>query len=402
MNALCFSLWGLFLITTPLYLFPSGGPQLAHIPLLLIFLLLLFRYGVGILKTPPVRVFVWMVFYATCANLCFWFFSDFMEYGFLFSSLYFLFNVMTLSVTYAMANREGGFLVVYYALTFIALVQVCAFFVLGMNYGGARYLAFFNDPNQLSSWALFATVVFAAQKQYGKISTAKFLVGGGACAALVLLSVSRGGALALACMWIIVFWKSPLWAKLLLGAILAVSLTVLLPYIEEMSFFSRVQTLSETDIGADRHWNRLWEFPFYNILGAGEGDYYRFDVTGLEVHSTIFTVLFCYGLPGLFLYFAFIKVCVFKNLGNNLILLFLPLVPSFISVNMIRMTSLYVMFGCLSALMNSRNSGEAGFRRDNTPPPICGAIDRELHFEKPNEDNVSIFHSRPSEEREAA
>ncbi len=369
MKTLCFSLWWLFLITTPLYLFPSGGPQLAHIPLLLIFLLLFFRYGIGIFKTLPVKMFMWVVFYAVCVNLCFWFFSDFSEYGFLFSSLYFLFNVMTLSVTYAMVNREGGFLLVYYALTFIALVQLCAFFVLGMNYGGIRYLAFFNDPNQLSSWALFATVVFAALKQYGKISTAKFLVGGGACAALVLLSVSRGGTFALACMWLVVFWRSPLWTKLLLGAILAVSLTVFLPYVEEMPFFSRVQTLSETDIGADRHWNRLWEFPFYNILGAGDGGYYRFDVTGLEVHSTILTVLFCYGLPGLFLYCAFIKVCIFKKLGNNLVLLFLPLVPSFISVNMIRMTSLYVMFGCLSVLMNYRNSEDVALRKDSVIPP---------------------------------
>lgn len=358
MNALYLSLWVFFLVTTPLYLLPSGGPQLAHIPLALIFSILFFKSGVSVLRNTPTRIFGGFAFYALCVNLCYWFFSDLQDYIFLLSSLYLLFNVMTLAVTYVMATRKNGFALIYYSLTFIAVVQVCAFFVLGMNFGGARYLAFFNDPNQLSSWALFSTVVFAAMKQSGKISVVKFLVGGIACAALVLLSVSRGGTIALACIWIIVFWKSPMWVKLILGCVFLISATVLLPYVEEMPFFSRIQTLSEISIGEDRHWSRVWEFPLYNILGSGAGGYERFDITGMEIHSTLLTVLFSYGIPGVLFYLSFIKVCVFKTLKNNFVLIFLPLLPTFVSVNMVRMTSLYVMFGVLFALMNTKSEKE--------------------------------------------
>lgn len=351
MKVLYFSLWALFLVTTPLYLLPSGGPQLAHIPLALIFSVLFFKSGAAAFGNTPTKIFGGFAFYALCVNLCYWFFSDLQDYVFLLSSLYLLFNVMTFVVTYTMAKRENGFSLIYYSLTVVAVVQVCAFFVLGMNFGGVRYLAFFNDPNQLSSWALFSTVVFAAMKQSGKISVVKFLVGGIACAALVLLSVSRGGTIALACIWIVVFWKSPIWVKLILGCVFLISATVLLPYVEEMPFFSRIQTLSEISIGEDRHWSRVWEFPLYNILGAGAGGYGRFDFTGMEIHSTLLTILFSYGIPGILLYFAFIKTCVFKTLKNNFILIFLPLLPTFVSVNMVRMTSLYVMFGVLFALM---------------------------------------------------
>lgn len=370
MNIVIYFLWVLFLACTPLYLLPSGGPQLAHIPLLLIFLYFIFRHRASIFRNSPVKAFSVFVLYATSVNLCFCFFSDFRELGFLLSSLYLIFNVMTLAVSYAIISSEKGLSLLYYALTFIAFAQICAFPVLGMNYGGVRYMAFFNDPNQLASWSLFASVIFAAMKQREKISVVKFLVGGGACATLVLLSVSRGGVIALACIWCIVFWKSSLRVKLLLGLACVISLCVLFPYIEEMPFFSRVQSLSETDIGQDRHWNRIWEFPLYNILGAGEGDNFRFDLTGLEIHSTLLTVLFCYGLPGILLYLRFIKTCIFKTFSNQLVLLFLPLLPSFISVNMIRMTSLYVMFGCLSALLirrETRITRERGVA--DTPPP---------------------------------
>lgn len=363
MKVLYFSLWALFLVTTPLYLLPSGGPQLAHIPLALIFSVLFFKSSAAVFGNTPTKIFGGFAFYALCVNLCYWFFSNLQDYIFLLSSLYLLFNVVTFVVTYAMAKRENGFSLIYYSLTVVAVVQVCAFFVLGMNFGGVRYLAFFNDPNQLSSWALFSTVVFAAMKQSGKISVVKFLVGGIACAALVLLSVSRGGTIALACIWIVVFWKSPIWVKLILGCIFLISATVFLPYVEEMPFFSRIQTLSEISIGEDRHWSRVWEFPLYNILGAGAGGYGRFDFTGMEIHSTLLTVLFSYGIPGILLYFTFIKACVFKTLKNNFILIFLPLLPTFVSVNMVRMTSLYVMFGVLFTLMETKSEKERGRSR---------------------------------------
>jgi len=57
-----------------------------------------------------------------------------------------------------------------------------------------------------------------------------------------------------------------------------------------------------------RGYDRITNHPGYLILGAGEGAYGRFDtyIENHEIHSSIGTIVFCYGIPGTVLFFLFL------------------------------------------------------------------------------------------------
>lgn len=353
-------LWFFFLALTPIYLFESGGPQLAHIPLLLLFLWMFFKKGFSLFDNPPLRTFTWFVGYALLVNLSFLILSEFQSLGFLFASLYLIFNMMTLSVAYRMAKTPGGCSILYWALVVIGGVQLATFFVIGANYFGVRYMAFFNNPNQLASWATLTVILCSCMLKTKGISSIKFLCAGGICSALVLLSASRGGVLALGCIFIVVFWRSSLWIKALVFVVGLLAFSWAVPILEETAFFTRTQTVFDTSAEDDRHWTRVWEFPEYNILGAGGGEYDRFDITNAEIHSRGLTILFCYGIPGVLFFLRFLKTCSFRSTSNNFLLFLLPLFPTFMSHNMLRMTSFYVVLGAMAALLEMQNSMKYG------------------------------------------
>jgi len=61
------------------------------------------------------------------------------------------------------------------------------------------------------------------------------------------------------------------------------------------------------DNAEGRGYDRIWLNPHYLAMGAGEGDYKRFNVFGgKELHSVFGTLLFSYGIPGFTLAMLFI------------------------------------------------------------------------------------------------
>ena len=81
-----------------------------------------------------------------------------------------------------------------------------------------------------------------------------------------------------------------------------------------------------------RGYDRLWKFPEFLILGAGEGVNARWTERTWflgEIHSTFVGVLFYYGLPGFAAFLTFLY-SVWRNLGEAWIRLSLlsPLVYS--------------------------------------------------------------------------
>jgi hypothetical protein len=79
---------------------------------------------------------------------------------------------------------------------------------------------------------------------------------------------------------------------------------------QDQLWSSRIETVQSGGADTyldDRGLRRILENPQYLIAGAGEGDNLRFDARGLELHSSLATIVFCYGSFGLYLFIAFLR-----------------------------------------------------------------------------------------------
>ena len=78
---------------------------------------------------------------------------------------------------------------------------------------------------------------------------------------------------------------------------------VLSNHIETLSSRIANSRIDADDTLAGRGYDRIWNNAEYIIFGAGEGAVYRFDTfLGGEIHSSVGTLLFSYGILGLLLF----------------------------------------------------------------------------------------------------
>jgi lysylphosphatidylglycerol synthetase-like protein (DUF2156 family) len=141
----------------------------------------------------------------------------------------------------------------------------------------------------------------------------------GASAVLISMSLSKAAILACVLLLGVVGFLQEFKRSAKLGLVVALLATVTVLGTQwqvagELTNARVVQRLS--DIGGQvddsldgRGYDRLWLYPEYLILGAGEGGYNRFSrsvLAGKEIHSTIGSLLFSYGLLGLCLFALFL------------------------------------------------------------------------------------------------
>jgi hypothetical protein len=117
--------------------------------------------------------------------------------------------------------------------------------------------------------------------------------------------------------------------------------------------YKRFEMIGESrdDSYEGRGYDRILNNPEYLALGAGEGGYYRFDTLLIagEVHSSFGTILFCYGVVGLFLFFRFLFY-VFKGSSLFELLYFVPIFAYSITHQGLRDTFFWVFLGLVFIL----------------------------------------------------
>jgi hypothetical protein len=172
--------------------------------------------------------------------------------------------------------------------------------------GAARAAGTFNNPNQLAYWSILVATCWLALKPHEKLRALDFGVLATAVV-LCLLSGSRGGALAVGLLMAIaiVFHgvRPRLWpAIVVLGVIASMFATHWLVLLEEQTTIQRFGRERPHDSFAARGYDRIWLFPQYVFVGAGEGAFDRFGHLSEggtnEIHSTPATILFSYGILG--------------------------------------------------------------------------------------------------------
>lgn len=306
------------LTLSSIYVFPSGLPQPADGIWLLFFavsIISVMSQGFAVPFPHPVRV--WLLLCITVVLVSGYWFSVTQDAEFLKPPLFWIYNFIVGWALLIFIRRSGdkGLKWLRIGVLLGLLVSAVGVFV---NLGSSvRSVGWFNNPNQLAYHSIclggMMLLLDAGQVKFKGASLLAYL-----SVIIGILAASSiagfGGLVLLICG---VLLASGFRVKRMAG--LAVVLVVLMPLIGAVSLvgegvivesvkvrLDRMESKVE-DAGDERRLYRIVEFPEMNVLGAGEGGYYRFgpNESG-EMHSSLGTLLFSYGFAGLALFLGLV------------------------------------------------------------------------------------------------
>lgn len=209
------------------------------------------------------------------------------------------------------------------------------------GWGGTRYMGTFNDPNQL---AFFMFMMILLLYLFKGIIETEDLIFYGMAIGLIIVSKSTAAFLGLltfyCCLgirWLYMVYKTEkfpkwIWKISFLICIILVGVLIWIIWpeegfsIEEGSFtiLKRIQEklwkMKKDGIWGvflDRGFDKFMIYPQYLLWGAGEGGFARFSATAQihEIHSCLFSILFCYGImpTGMLIYWLSKQLRILKR-----------------------------------------------------------------------------------------
>lgn len=335
-------------LSLPLYLWPSGLPQIGHL-LGGAWIFFSLASGKWLVSTPLVLGLIF-AFYAGFVNIIVYL-AHFDSYS-LMSSAYYVYNALLLGAVTGISPKASFNKILFWffriSLLWLFLETVFSITGIGRTYGGSRAMGTFNDPNQFAHWTLWTVIIVIAStyRLYGNLRWGwTALVLGWIC---LLFSGSRSGLLGMTLVTFSLFFGQiafftsglrrislhkfhtvnflTLAFLILMATFIALGNLLSEAYLKNLQskiltqgqlFYERILGFSQgEDSLEERGYDRVWKFPEYLLLGAGEGANQRWasksSFTG-EIHSTIAGVLFYYGIPGLSLFLGLML-----NLWNKL------------------------------------------------------------------------------------
>lgn len=358
----------IFVLLAPVYVFESGLPQPADF--LMAFLILVLCSGFII--RPPIHkdlILFGALFlgHVTLVNLSWW--AQYEVRSFWMTPLYYAYDIGVLMVIVSLIREFRGRFVAacQVALALAIILEAVAVVVLPTS--GIRPVGTFNNPNQLGYWGLLAATCLLTLKQDRRLSMAD--VGLLTVSGFVIAqSLSKAAIIAFGLLLAIALVSQRVTrsVKFALLALVFVSTAIGVADSSVMERFlssgvvgkvtDRLENIGEQadDSLAGRGYDRIWRYPEYLVFGAGEGAAWRFSRSRInpyldqrEMHSTLGTVLFSYGIIGLLLFFGFLVV-VFRRAPLVHILYSLPIWAYGLTHQGLRETMLWMFFGLVFGL----------------------------------------------------
>lgn len=327
----------LFLLLKPFYWFSSGGLQIADVFFILSFGL----YVLFVKKGEKISIEnndKWLLYFVVCIvaiNLFYGVLHG--ETNFIQASMYYVYNLLVVLIFRAYAEERDTFLVNVARICKVNLVLQLFLYITGIGryFAASRYMGTFNDPNQMAFFVYISLMMafLISRIRGGKLSLVYHVI----AMALIFLTASAGML-----MGMVLFYGLEALPKvrilaqrqhsvraILIGTAFLAALVLFSPeigdYIVDVSESSIVERaeekLSRIDESAagptnieERGIDRLYLYPEKLLYGAGEGFHERFEQSYLdgEVHSTLLSVLFYYGvLPT-----AALLYWIYKNIGR--------------------------------------------------------------------------------------
>lgn len=338
------------IILSPFYLYSSGLPQPAHVLMLIASIAIIFLnkdYCIQLLKKNKIFVaFLTLIF-----SINIFYFIKYQKIIFIINSLYWIYGFLVLLSVFCIFDDKW---LSDWIRKFILLQLFFILIAYLIGWGGfsfwPRYEFFFNGPNQLAYFALSMLIVYTTLDR-GDVSAgllfAYFLAG---CA--IAMTGARSIYIAFTPMIFILLYiakgnfKKQLFLIITPILIHKAFLTLELPWYipketERFAWqnfnignntFNRFKNLCAFCSSSEyysivyqlqvRGYLRIIDFPQYLVFGAGQGMDERFgEHNGFtyEIHSSLFGLLFYYGLAGLILFLMAIYKT-FKNKMNIFLL----------------------------------------------------------------------------------
>ena len=296
-------LWCLFLLLFPFYLFNSGSPQPADWVMGLLLGGVLFGRAAALPKSTRdvIQVFGWFAWYAVTLNII-WSAALATLIPILFG-FYYVYNVGILVVCPLLFLRNPR---TFLRATFLALLFAVVFEVLFVTVVGSgfRSTGTFNNPNQLGYFSVLAASILLLVGERLQVRSIYRLPIYGSVLYLAAMSLSKAALGAVLVLLLLDGLRRPKASVMfVVGLGLFVVLASDLPDLFA-SVFARLGQPQIDDTFAMRGYDRILRNPGYLVFGAGEGAYRHFQsvLVGMEMHSSIGTLLFSYGVPGLLLF----------------------------------------------------------------------------------------------------
>lgn len=333
-------LWLLAISASQFYIFKSGVPQPAHLVIIALFFYYFYyskQIVINIFSYNYVAPIGFFVLYAILINTIFG--SINLDFSFVFSSVYFLFGLLTLVATFFSLVKDSNNVkpIMFSLYAGLLLLFIFSFLKVGRFDFFPRFNAFFNDPNQMAFWALCVSSSFFLLSSVYKTNVILVASSFVMLVFIILSSASRSALVGIipVLLGLVILNKdyfTSISAKIV-GIFFA--FTFISYFIYSISGMEQTQYLmdrfvtTETDQQlSDRGYDRFSSYFEYLLFGAGQGADFRFNSTH-EIHSTWAGVLFYYGFIGFsfFIYFL-IKIFISLSLAEKLIFLS-PLMYSF-------------------------------------------------------------------------
>lgn len=297
--------------TFPLYILPSGQPQISHF-ILLVFAILVFVQIGGEFSVRLSGLVIFMFFTVWIVVRQIYFIGEGGP-GSLFGSkhliavAFYIFNFIIFLSVFAFTERnpDSALRIAFYAFLAAVAVAVGAALIAGSSLRSedgelVRAVGSFNNPNQLGYFSLCAIGVLLLIWRATKVNQVYLWVGVAGCIYLCLLSLSKSAIISCAvyslCMLAGVTGRK----RVVFFFVFAVAVAALIRTdFSEFQFASRLSTvgLDNDDSLEGRGYGLIFRGLPYFIFGSGEG--YAQMIIGHEVHSTFFSVAISYGIVGL-------------------------------------------------------------------------------------------------------
>ncbi|MFN4354443.1 hypothetical protein [Parvibaculum sp.] len=290
-------------------------------------------------------------------------------------AMYYVYNIAAFVAILMLYTRCPNFFFRTVRLMLLfALGSILVQYLLFYDASRIRQMLGFNNPNQPAYFSLCLLSIALLLLYAGKISRLQFLACYFFFSWIVLISLSMTALAALLLASFLAFlllWKGSVKEVLVAVTLAAVGLAAASSYVVRndrfLESFETRMTMDRAqgkidDVGVRRGYSRIIELPHLAIFGAGESGRHRFDIKHRqEIHSSIGTILFSYGLFGLFVYLYFHVYVLRKGGLFPFLILMVPFTYS-LTHQGLRTTMFWIFIAAALAVISALKSGSRGNR----------------------------------------
>lgn len=321
-------IWALYLLVFPFYFMKPGDPQIADAFGALLVLTNLKPIIVSIKANKFNRFLFLFVMYALIVTII----TIFLWHDILLikNGLYYLYGYFLIMYIFSQFENEGFLKFTLRVIWLVLLIQLILYPFAPSD--GIRAQMFFTNPNQLALWALCMLIisnVIATLQNSNFINTFILAL---LCSFFIFISASKSALVGVILFWGYFFIQSKKYIVIIAPLVLFIGMILFSVKdvdLTNIDFINNVvERINEENTSNNqgvhgRGYDRIYRFPEYLLFGAGEGNTERFD-SPLELHSTFFSILFCYGIVGIYLFLSGIFT-IFRGMDNQVLILFIAL-----------------------------------------------------------------------------